>query len=69
MRTLIAILALVALWWLLYPEPTRTIPEQPTRIERAYYAERHRYHGIGGSVTDLRTGEETFVREGRECRL
>lgn len=65
----LAILAAVALWWFCYPEPTRTLPEQFTAAEAEYYAARHRHHGIGGSVVDLRTGERSFDRGGVKCRL
>lgn len=30
----LAILAAVGLWWWLVPEPTRTLPVQPTEIEK-----------------------------------
>lgn len=65
----LAILSLLALWWFCYPAPTRTLPEQFTPEEKAYYAERHRYHGIGGSVVDKRTGERSFKRNGEVCKL
>jgi hypothetical protein len=63
------ILAAFLLWWFCYPEPMRPPVEQFTPAERAYYRARHLYHGIGGNVVDLRTGERTFERDGRVCRL
>lgn len=69
MRTVTVILLLFLAWYFLYPAPVRTLPEQFAAAERAYYAERHRYHGIGGSVVDLRTGERSFERGGAKCRL
>lgn len=65
----LAILVAFLLWWFCYPEPTRTLPEQFTKAEAAYYAARHKFHGIGGNVVDLRTGERTFERGGAKCRL
>lgn len=40
-----AILLLFALWWFCYPEPTRTIPEQPTEIERMEIRAWQKKHG------------------------
>lgn len=53
-------------WWNApKPLPTPLFDE----AERRYYAERHKFHGISSSSTDLATGERYFWRDGQKCKL
>ena len=51
------LLAVVALWWFCYPEPTRTIPEQFTEIQLMKIRKGNRQYGnfpktmVGNVVT------------------
>lgn len=45
MKPLALLLAAVLWWWFFYPAPTRTIPEQPTEIEKREIRAWQKKHG------------------------
>jgi hypothetical protein len=47
--------------------PTRRVVAQPTAAEKRWIEQRHKYHGIYGSIEE--NGEYYFYRDGKKCRL
>lgn len=58
---------LLALAWWIQPPPSRHVAVQFTKAEKRWIAERHKYHGISGSI--LENGEHYFYRDGKRCKL
>lgn len=66
---LIAYLLILA--WLLSPPAERDDALAPIRIsaaEKRWIEQRHKYHGIPGSIED-ENGNKYFYRDGKKCKL
>jgi hypothetical protein len=63
---LLALYLLAIAWWI-QPPPERRVVVQFTPAEKRWIAQRHKYHGISGSI--LENGEHYFYRNGKRCKL
>ena len=63
---LLAFVLLARSWWI-SPPPERYAAAQFTPAEKRWIEQRHKYHGIYGSIRD--ESGHYFYREGKKCKL
>lgn len=58
-------------WWVMYPEPVRYLPTQPTETERVHFKQRLKHHGLHHQVSIIYDYPEIsyFIRGGKKCKF